>query len=148
MWDGAFSPGDFVIGYDDHDDALKEIALESFEPGGDVPFHRIWYIRRDDDVVWDRELRVDRLAEVRGASLLPPERTVPQGSRTRVKQPRASASFLCPHCASEVDTSPDAGGGARQQYVEDCPVCCRPNKIAATWVDAQGGFVVQAVADE
>lgn len=150
MWDGAFEPGEFVIGYDDHDDELKEIALESFEPGGEIPFHRIWYIRRDEEKVWDRDARIDRLADIRGTSLNPAPPTSLGGGRvsaSRVKRPRSRASFLCPQCAAPVETSPDAGGGAQQSYVEDCPVCCRPNKISARWADEHGEFVVQAMPD-
>jgi transposase-like protein len=32
----------------------------------------------------------------------------------------------CPYCGELVDLHVDAGGGERQRYVEDCPVCCSP----------------------
>ena len=32
----------------------------------------------------------------------------------------------CPYCGELVDIAIDEGGGSRQTYVEDCPVCCRP----------------------
>ena len=32
----------------------------------------------------------------------------------------------CPYCGETVDLFVDEGGGSRQAYVEDCPVCCRP----------------------
>jgi len=31
----------------------------------------------------------------------------------------------------------DPAAGARQEYVEDCPVCCRPNLLTVT-VDPDG----------
>ena len=34
--------------------------------------------------------------------------------------------LYCPYCGELVDIQIDEGGGSRQQYVEDCPVCCRP----------------------
>lgn len=35
-------------------------------------------------------------------------------------------SCSCPYCGERVDVWVDMGGGTRQRYVEDCPVCCRP----------------------
>jgi hypothetical protein len=52
--------------------------------------------------------------------------------------------YQCPHCGEEVDTDPDPGGGLTQDYIEDCPVCCRPNRIFATYVADEDGYAVQA----
>jgi len=52
--------------------------------------------------------------------------------------------YACPHCGEEVDTSPDPGDGDEQQYVEDCPVCCRPNLISATFSVEDDGFHISA----
>jgi hypothetical protein len=58
------------------------------------------------------------------------------------------ASFYqCPHCAEEVDTAPDPGGGESQEYVEDCPVCCRPNVIRANYSPEEDAFIVEASAE-
>jgi len=38
-------------------------------------------------------------------------------------------SYICPACGEEIVVPLDLSAGARQQYVEDCPVCCRPNVI-------------------
>lgn len=35
-------------------------------------------------------------------------------------------SLSCPYCAEPVELVIDGGGGESQEYVEDCPVCCRP----------------------
>lgn len=32
----------------------------------------------------------------------------------------------CPYCGEIVAIEVDTGGGAVQDYVEDCPVCCQP----------------------
>lgn len=37
-----------------------------------------------------------------------------------------SIETSCPYCGAAVELQIDAGGGERQQYVEDCPVCCQP----------------------
>lgn len=34
-------------------------------------------------------------------------------------------SMRCPWCGERFDTSVDASAGTAE-YVEDCPVCCRP----------------------
>jgi transcription elongation factor Elf1 len=47
------------------------------------------------------------------------------------KRRSSFTTYSCPHCGEEVDSSPDLGGGEVQSYIEDCPVCCRPNHIHA-----------------
>ena len=39
------------------------------------------------------------------------------------------ASYQCDSCGEEVVVPIDLSAGSSQQYVEDCPVCCRPNII-------------------
>lgn len=34
-------------------------------------------------------------------------------------------AYDCPYCGEVVETLLDLSGGD-QQYIEDCPVCCRP----------------------
>jgi transposase-like protein len=40
-----------------------------------------------------------------------------------------SISLNCPYCGESVELGIDEGGGSRQSYVEDCPVCCRPWQV-------------------
>ena len=54
------------------------------------------------------------------------------------------ATYICDSCGEEIVTSMDLSAGARQQYVEDCPVCCRPNVIHVE-INDRGG--VQAWAE-
>jgi transcription elongation factor Elf1 len=37
-----------------------------------------------------------------------------------------AAEFTCPHCGEASTIALDPGGGAHQEYVEDCQVCCEP----------------------
>lgn len=60
---------------------------------------------------------------------------------------RMAALYVCPHCGEQVDTDPDLGGGLAQEYVEDCPVGWRPNRIAALFVEDLDDYVVQAVRE-
>ena len=39
------------------------------------------------------------------------------------------AEVECPHCGELLAIALDPGGGASQDYVEDCQVCCRPSRI-------------------
>jgi hypothetical protein len=39
------------------------------------------------------------------------------------------ASYHCESCGDEIVFPVDLSAGPRQQYVEDCPICCRPNII-------------------
>jgi Cysteine-rich CPXCG len=43
-----------------------------------------------------------------------------------------AVSAYCPYCGEAVELSVDEGGGSRQAYVEDCPVCCRPWQVEIT----------------
>ena len=36
-----------------------------------------------------------------------------------------SQDYQCPYCGEPVEALLDLSGGD-QQYIEDCPVCCRP----------------------
>lgn len=39
------------------------------------------------------------------------------------------ARYICDACGEEVVIPLDLSAGKNQEYVEDCPVCCRPNVI-------------------
>jgi hypothetical protein len=47
------------------------------------------------------------------------------------------ATYLCDACGEEIVVPVDMSQGAYQQYVEDCPVCCRPNVIHVQ-IDGEG----------
>ena len=35
----------------------------------------------------------------------------------------------CPYCGEPAALDVDKGGGNRQAYVQDCPVCCQPWQV-------------------
>jgi hypothetical protein len=43
------------------------------------------------------------------------------------------ATVVCPWCAEPVTIALDPGGGAEQEYVEDCQVCCQPWQVHVVW---------------
>lgn len=50
---------------------------------------------------------------------------------------QTEAEVTCPYCGESMAIVLDAGGGATQEYVEDCQVCCRPWQVHVSY--AQGG---------
>ncbi len=38
-------------------------------------------------------------------------------------------AYVCDSCGEEIVVPVDTSAGAEQRFVEDCPVCCRPNVI-------------------
>ncbi|MEM9187049.1 MAG: CPXCG motif-containing cysteine-rich protein [Planctomycetota bacterium] len=47
------------------------------------------------------------------------------------------ASYICGECGEEIVVPVDLSAGAEQEYVEDCPVCCRANVIRVE-IDDEG----------
>lgn len=57
------------------------------------------------------------------------ERDFPLGDGTA----QGTAEVACPYCGEWIPIRLDPGGGARQRYVEDCPVCCRPWDVRVSY---------------
>jgi len=51
-------------------------------------------------------------------------------------------SYICDACGEEIVVPLDPSAGSEQEYVEDCPVCCRPNLIRVEF--GPGGVRVHA----
>ena len=56
-------------------------------------------------------------------------------------------SYLCDSCGEEIVIPLDPSGGATQQYIEDCPVCCRPALVHVEF-DPDGAAHVWAEAEQ
>jgi hypothetical protein len=56
------------------------------------------------------------------------------------------AGYVCGACGEEIVVPVDVSAGAAQAYVEDCPVCCRPNVIHVE-IDGDGDVRVWADAE-
>ena len=61
-WDPRFQAGDFQMGVRRRHGPIEEVPLLTFQPGGDVPWHRIVYIRGRRGIVWDRRDGRDEVA--------------------------------------------------------------------------------------
>ena len=53
----------------------------------------------------------------------------------------AEAEITCPYCGAPNMIGLDPGSGTRQEYEEDCQVCCRPWRVTVRY-DAGGGATV------
>ena len=49
--------------------------------------------------------------------------------REILRSPRAEATYICDSCGEEIVVTVDISAGSRQDYVEDCPVCCHPMSL-------------------
>lgn len=47
------------------------------------------------------------------------------------------ATYVCDACGEEIVIPVDPSAGSSQEYVEDCPVCCRANVIHVE-IDEEG----------
>lgn len=52
------------------------------------------------------------------------------------------ATVSCPYCGESVEITLDPGGGAQQDYVEDCEICCQPWRVFVRY-DRVGGAEVE-----
>jgi hypothetical protein len=52
--------------------------------------------------------------------------------------------YVCPACGETIDVRVDPSAGSFQEYVEDCPVCCRPNVLRIRF---ENGVRIEAVSE-
>ena len=58
------------------------------------------------------------------------------------------AEVKCPYCGEVVEIALDPGGGAEQEYIEDCQVCCRPWSVRVTYNDSGTAEVEVEASDD
>ncbi len=59
------------------------------------------------------------------------------------------ASVSCPYCGEGSQLLVDPGGGAIQEYVEDCEVCCQPWFVRVKFdEESQSSISVTTLDDE
>lgn len=56
--------------------------------------------------------------------------------------------YACAYCGEVNETLVDPTAGAKQSYVEDCAVCCRPNVLTVRVEPSTGTIVIEAVIEE
>lgn len=60
---------------------------------------------------------------------------------------QTEATYYCDSCGEEIVIPIDPTQGTSQQYVEDCPVCCRANLLRIA-IDDEGTARVRAEAEQ
>ncbi len=68
-------------------------------------------------------------------------------SRTSVNSSQEEASYICDACGEVIVIPLDLSEGTSQQYIEDCPVCCRAN-IIHVHVDEDGKAQIWAEPEQ
>ncbi len=59
---------------------------------------------------------------------------------------RDVATYICESCGEEIELMLDHSEGSHQEFIEDCPVCCRSN-IVHVEIGENGGVRVWATAE-
>jgi hypothetical protein len=54
---------------------------------------------------------------------------------------QTTAEVCCPYCGEINEIALDPGSGARQEYIEDCQVCCRPWRLSVHYDGYGAGHV-------
>jgi hypothetical protein len=54
------------------------------------------------------------------------------------------AGFQCAGCGERNETEVDEAAGARQSYVEDCQICCKPNVLHVNWDLGAAEFTINS----
>ncbi|ACU75898.1 Endonuclease/exonuclease/phosphatase [Catenulispora acidiphila DSM 44928] len=60
-WDARFDASRFVLGVEMRGREPKRVPLPSFDPHGDIPWHRVLFFEADGRLVWDRASGLDAL---------------------------------------------------------------------------------------
>jgi endonuclease/exonuclease/phosphatase family metal-dependent hydrolase/2'-5' RNA ligase/uncharacterized protein (UPF0248 family) len=67
-WDARFDASRFVLGVEQRGREPKRVPLPSFDPQGEIPWHRVLFFEADGQLVWDRASGLDAL-DASGAGL-------------------------------------------------------------------------------
>jgi hypothetical protein len=57
------------------------------------------------------------------------------------------AGFQCAGCGEWNSTTVDESAGRRQNYVEDCQTCCKPNLLQVEYDTASQEFFIAAALE-
>ncbi len=62
LWDEKLNKNDFIVGYEDRFVGLLEEPFSTFEAlKEDIPFHRIRFFKRGNEIVWDRKKKLNKI---------------------------------------------------------------------------------------
>ncbi|CAJ1327881.1 unnamed protein product, partial [Effrenium voratum] len=123
-----FSPEEVAIGYEDRFLGPMEVKLLDFTPGGDIPFHRLFYVRRGEEILWDRKQRRDRVfGDCAEAEADAPE-TVEAVRRAKVTAWKIEQGIIKVRGSGrgrrKATVAVDEAAGLRYSKDEGCWTCC------------------------
>jgi hypothetical protein len=52
--------------------------------------------------------------------------------------------FICAFCFQKNSVFVDPSGGENQRYVEDCQICCQPNKLSIWWDELEECYSIDS----
>ncbi len=61
---------------------------------------------------------------------------------------RDEATYTCQSCGEPIVIPVDRSAGREQEFVEDCPVCCRPHLLRVTFHDDGEGELEPSIHAE
>ncbi|NUW39219.1 poly(A) polymerase [Nonomuraea rhodomycinica] len=76
-WDPRCDPSRFVLGVGQRGAEPKRVPLPAFDPGGDIPWHRVLFVEADGERVWDRATGLDRVDTCEAGRARDPRRLRP-----------------------------------------------------------------------
>lgn len=119
-WDSRLTPASFVIGVEERFSGMIEVPFHAFVPDGEIPWHRVWYFKQGDQIMWDREKRIDLIVD--NSRNLPTSQHTPsqdnttsQTSTTPVNPEKTSSSSVTSHNATESTGRSEVATTARMQ---------------------------------
>jgi|GEM_PF-1749093 len=134
-FDAALDVARFSVGYEERFAGVREAPLAGVLGEGEVPWHRIWFIKAGSLVVWDRRERIDLilgsgvspapdLAAVQRACA--PQPGAPEVQTRRIRAPGPAAKFVGQPCfrfdPMRAAWVPHAAAGAREAVPESLQV--------------------------
>lgn len=72
-YDPTFEPSEYVVGFRTRGGEIAELPHSQFVPDGEIPWHRVVYIRTADRFVWHRDLRYDAIFHSGDPAAVAPE---------------------------------------------------------------------------
>lgn len=54
------------------------------------------------------------------------------------------SDYCCTACGEQIVVPLDISAGNPQEYVEDCPVCCRPHLLRIAWTEGVAQIIAVA----
>lgn len=130
-FDAALDAARFVVGYEERGAGIRESPLPLFVAGGDVPWHRVRYVKAGHLTVWDRQARVDLVFGT--------------GDTPAADLAAITATAVAPAVTSTV-TSTVTPVAARRRAAFDPAACLRFDQAAGAWVPAGPAGDVRADA--